>query len=518
VWAVDTGKLVRSVKVRPGRVKALVVSAEGKTAVFASEADHLLHIWDLEKVRSLHRHAGHAHGLLTVAFSADGKEVVTAAQDWLRRWDADSGKEKRRIDRDLGGQVEHVVLSNDGTRAGVVLHDFKLRLWDAERGVELRRWDLPVDTELIRQGGSEERTRALAVHSFRFSPDGKTLMAAGDEVHRWDVASGKKLPSFRLRDANVLSLPDCVNHCERWLPVSMISYRVPAQLLLLDPATGKTGPSLSSPPLGVADLTASPDGRTVAALTQGQVRLLESASGQSRGAVADVHHGPGAVLAFSPDGRLLAVVAKEAREILLWDVVAGKVRATLRGHRGHVRSLAFSPDSRRLASGASDTVAYVWDVTGPAAAERLDEKVLDGLWSDLHSPESVRAFRAVCRLAGDPERSVPFLRQRLLYPPEEARRIARLIAGLDDQSFRVRQSSSQQLARLGARAGPALLSARKDRPTLEMARRIDELLKQLPPGDIPSLELLHERAIEALDRAGTPAARQVIKEAMGKRP
>src|SRR5262249_34697595 len=142
--------------------------------------------------------------------------------EWsLRRWDADSGKEKRRIDRDLGGQAEHVVLSNDGTRAGVVLHDFKLRLWDAERGVELRRWDLPVDTELIRQGGSEERTRALAVHSFRFSPDGKTLMAAGDEVHRWDVASGKKLPSFHLRDADVLSLPDCVNHCERWLPVSM---------------------------------------------------------------------------------------------------------------------------------------------------------------------------------------------------------------------------------------------------------------------------------------------------------
>src|SRR5262245_57670071 len=77
VWAVETGKLVRSVKVRPGRVKALAVSAEGKSAVFASEADHLLHIWDLEKGRSLHRHAGHAHGLLTVAFSADGKEVVT---------------------------------------------------------------------------------------------------------------------------------------------------------------------------------------------------------------------------------------------------------------------------------------------------------------------------------------------------------------------------------------------------------------------------------------------------------
>src|SRR5262249_49377596 len=159
-------------------------------------------------------------------------------------------------------------------------------------------------------------------------------------------ASGKKLPSFRLRDADVLSLPDCVNHCGRWLPVSMISYRVPAQLLLLDPVTGKAGPSLSSPPLGVADLTASPDGRTVAALTQGQVRLMESASGQLRGEVANVHHGPGAVLAFSPDGRLLAVLAKEPREILLWDVMAGKVRATLRGHRGHVRSLAFSPDSR----------------------------------------------------------------------------------------------------------------------------------------------------------------------------
>src|SRR5262249_10584126 len=98
---------------------------------------------------------------------------------------------------------------------------------------------------------------------------------------------------------------------------------------------------------------------------------------------------------------------------------------------------ARKPLGRPRAPAAAGTVAYVWDVTGPAAAERLDEKVLDGLWSDLHSPESVRAFRAVCRLAGDPERSVPFLRQRLLYPPEEARRIARLIAGLDDQAARL---------------------------------------------------------------------------------
>src|SRR5262245_43708992 len=49
-----------------------------------------------------------------------------------------------------------------------------------------------------------------------------------------------------------------------------------------------------------------------------------------------------AVLAFSPDGKLLATAAGDG-PIRLWEVATGRRVATLRGHRRGVNSLAFSP-------------------------------------------------------------------------------------------------------------------------------------------------------------------------------
>src|SRR5262249_54846660 len=71
-----------------------------------------------------------------------------------------------------------------------------------------------------------------------------------------------------------------------------------------------------------------------------------------------------ALLAWSPDSRLLACTTAQKPTIRLWDVDTQKeVRAPLEGHGKLLRSLAWCPDSKRLASAGDDGTVKVWDVT-----------------------------------------------------------------------------------------------------------------------------------------------------------
>jgi WD40 repeat protein len=74
-------------------------------------------------------------------------------------------------------------------------------------------------------------------------------------------------------------------------------------------------------------------------------------------------------LAFSPDGKVLAVAGTEAKEkeprfheIKLWQVPSGKALGTLQGPEYcMVQSLQFSPDGRFVATGLSIQASRLWD-------------------------------------------------------------------------------------------------------------------------------------------------------------
>ena len=59
--------------------------------------------------------------------------------------------------------------------------------------------------------------------------------------------------------------------------------------------------------------------------------------------------GIAASVAFSPDGRLLAVTGEDGR-LTLWNARTLAPAGELRGMRGHSQALAFSPDGKLLAA------------------------------------------------------------------------------------------------------------------------------------------------------------------------
>jgi hypothetical protein len=220
-------------------------------------------------------------------------------------------------------------------------------------------------------------------------------------------------------------------------------------------------------------------------------------------------------LAFSPDGRYLAT-AQDSAEIRLWDVLAGRVVATLRGTEGGVVGLLFTPDGNHLLSAGTDTTALTWDLTrltrrGAAAAVGLQPRDLDALWADLASQDAGRAFAAVRRLSTVPGSSVPLLRDRLRpvveVPPDQIRP---LLVALGSPQYRQRQAAMTELAALGERAGPALRAALKAARSIEERRRIAQLLGAL--GAVASGPALRSlRAVEVLEQVGSSEARQMLE-------
>ena len=72
-----------------------------------------------------------------VAFSGDGKRVVTASRDNTARiWDAESGKEIAVL-KGHTGFVWSAAFSGDGKRVVTASFDSTARIWDAESGKEI---------------------------------------------------------------------------------------------------------------------------------------------------------------------------------------------------------------------------------------------------------------------------------------------------------------------------------------------------------------------------------------------
>jgi HEAT repeat protein len=150
----------------------------------------------------------------------------------------------------------------------------------------------------------------------------------------------------------------------------------------------------------------------------------------------------------------------------------------------------------------------------PAALDKAQpsRKEMERLWDDLGSDNEVTAYQTLWTLVIAPRPVLPWLRERLrpvAPPPPE--RTARLIRDLDDETFAVRAKATKELEELGELAEPALRTALEGKPSLEVRRRVEQLLKRLDE-QMPTPERLRTlRAIAVLERIGTAEARELLR-------
>ncbi|HEV3260926.1 MAG TPA: hypothetical protein VG013_29005 [Gemmataceae bacterium] len=458
-------------------------------------------------------------------FSPDGRTLAAASgfqqtPGQIMVWDVPTGKLRFHRAEKLGARS--VAVSPDGRTVAVTLYEKVVRLLDARSGRE----------RAVLRGHQD------GVNGVVFFPDGKTLATASLDktVRLWDVATGKPRLTLRGHPGRVLSV--AMSPDGKVLASGGGDPNNAGEAKLWDAQTGKERATLLGHGNSVEYVTFSPDGKMLATASwDNTIKLWDAATGKERAALKGHTSGVMAVR-FSPDGGLLASASTD-NTAKLWDVATGKEKATLR-HPASVWGVQFSPDGRTLATACWDRSVKLWEVAtgqeratfpgyrcpaaavlcrgGPKKAPSMSAKQLEALVADLGAADAARAYRAVWALTASGKQGVSFLQDHFQNMKDkkpaavDRKRVARLLADLDNDDSAVREAATEALAKLGKAAEPALRKVLEGKHSAEVDLRVKLLVDKLKPSTLPEGTLLRLRAVEVLELVGSPEARQLLKK------
>jgi DNA-binding beta-propeller fold protein YncE/tRNA A-37 threonylcarbamoyl transferase component Bud32 len=304
--------------------------------------------WEAGHVRSLglkrvvpeRIFVGHADSVCAVAFSPDGKRIVSGSWDrTLKVWDAATGKEMLAL-KGHAGAVRGVAFSPHGERIVSGSADKTLKVWDAATGIEVRTL----------KGHTGD------IYGVAFSPKGRYIVTASADrtLTVWDTGRGYEALALPGHAASVHSVAFSPDHR------GIVSGSADGTLKVWDAITRKEKLTLKGHTDIVWGVAFSPDGkRIVSGSVDKTLRVWDATTGRKELVLkrhTDVVRG----VAFSPDGKRVVSGSRD-KTLKVWDATTGKEERTLKGHTSEVTGVAFSPDGERIVSGSADKTLKVWD-------------------------------------------------------------------------------------------------------------------------------------------------------------
>jgi WD40 repeat protein len=459
-WDAATGRPLTPEAAGESPVDQIRVTADGRHVVTRGQ-DGDAHLWDARTGAHLrHIQATWQRGL---ALSPDGRYLVWPAADEkvkfrppgrpneihtghrLRLYDLAAGRFLDRFPA-FQGDAHDLAFTADGKTLVTVDHgDGTVRMWDVAAGKELRSF------RAVRR---EEELRSHYVWHAVLSPEGRTLAVtyqpsdrgifAPFAVRLWDVASGKEtheLPGHHRYVDGMAFSPDSrllVTGCEPLAKFAQEMLKKPVnQLFVWDVASGRRPATLPDGlPVGAVAAAFAPDGRTFAtADPDGTIRLWEVATWGQRAEFRG-HRGRVNALAFAPDGRLLSGGLDTT--VLVWDVrppragAAGELADAWDELAQAKAAPAFKAQGRLLADSAGAVELFAAKIK---PVEPVEAKRLARLIADLAGPQFATrdaATRSLRELGG---RAVAALREAAEKAEslETRRRAGRLLAELTER-------------------------------------------------------------------------------------
>jgi WD40 repeat protein len=349
---------------RDGKLLAVVSGAWGQPGE--------VKLWDVasgKAIRSLEPGEGDPRQYAGCAFSLDGSTLAVGGRGGVCRWDVKTGRPLEPLTGHLG-QVFDVRYSPDGKTLLTAGEDHTARLWDAATGKE--------------QAVLGEHRYAPAI---AFAADARALGVAisrsyDGEFTFWATDTGKRIRTI----AHPSGQPNGLAYSPDGKTLALGGYD---GLAVWDLDANKEK-SHFEPPGPVYSVAFSPNGKLLASASFGGTAKLWDIEGKKELASFP---SPGAV-AFSADGRLLVAGGKD-NAIVIWDVNEQRQRAELKGHTDLVRAVVFAPGGQ-LVSGSQDTSVRVWDLTTGKEVKQFSghDGRVEGVFSVTLSPAGDRLASA----------------------------------------------------------------------------------------------------------------------------
>jgi WD40 repeat protein/tetratricopeptide (TPR) repeat protein len=375
IWKTKTGERVGLLP-HKGAVLTARFSPDNKLVVTAS-ADGTARVWSATSGREM-LSLPHNAWVYCATFSPDGRYIATGSRDRMARvWDLLSGQ-LAIPPMNHGGTVSSIAFSSDGRRLITTSKEIA-RVWDFATGITPAP-ALNTDGEVMGAAFSRDGKRVVTVTQVN---SGKSWKA---DV--WEAASGRLLSSYEhnvpitravLSDEGsrlALTASDVENRFDEMLVIDASSGKVLSNPIRLDGAAAFIGFGHVGA-RHVITLTSDDKGTAKVA------RVWDTETGQPLTEPLS-HPMPLSFATLSPDDTLLLTTGgghdlpKEGKACI-WRVTQGEQRPITLTHEEVITRGAFSGDGQQVITASEDNCARVW--------RTLDGHSLSGLLKNLHTAD-----------------------------------------------------------------------------------------------------------------------------------